>query len=145
MLVGYALQRGLLGVGRTALERAVELNGVAIETNKRALGVGRLLATDPDAVDRLLNPADQDSQNTEDTQDAEVIAADRAAELVRYQDQDYADRYLALVGAVTRAGPRVADTGELPRAVAKYFFKLLAYKDEYEVARLTPTARSPGS
>jgi indolepyruvate ferredoxin oxidoreductase len=139
VLAGYALQRGLLGVSRAALERAVELNGVAVESNKRALGLGRLLAANPDAVDHLLNPARPRTvtdQDTEDNEDAEAIAADRAAELARYQDQGYARRYLALVGAVIERDQLAGGTGELPRAVAKYFFKVLAYKDEYEVARL---------
>ena len=133
VLAGYALQRGLLGVSRTALERAIELNGVAIETNKRALGLGRLLAAAPDLVDGLLRPREPDVKSGLDT---EGVAADRAAELVRYQDQNYSERYMALVQAALDREQQVRCTGELSLAVATYFFKLMAYKDEYEVARL---------
>jgi indolepyruvate ferredoxin oxidoreductase len=133
VLLGYALQRGLLGVGRTALERAVELNGMAIEMNRRALGLGRLLAAAPELVDTLLNPGKPEADSG---LDAEAIAADRAAELVRYQNQNYAQRYRALVQAVLDRERVIGGAGELSQAVAKYFFKLMAYKDEYEVARL---------
>jgi indolepyruvate ferredoxin oxidoreductase len=133
VMVGYALQRGLLGVSRAALERAVELNGVAVDTNKRALGLGRLLAAAPELADRLLRPGEPEA---DDGLDAEAIAAGRAAELVKYQDQEYAERYLVLVQATLNRDREVGGTGELSAAVAKYLFKLMAYKDEYEVARL---------
>ena len=144
LMTGYALQLGLLGVSRTALERAIELNGVAIEANKRALGLGRLLAAAPELADRLLSPELADRRlrpgepagRGEPDADAAAVAADRAAELVKYQDQAYADRYLTLVRAALRRDQQISGTGELSLAVARYLFKLMAYKDEYEVARL---------
>jgi indolepyruvate ferredoxin oxidoreductase len=147
VLTGYALQRGLLGLRRAALERAIELNGVAVEANMRALGLGRLLAAAPQTVDRLLSAvpakpgprparAGEPDAEPDAEPDTGAIAADLAAELVRYQDGKYAQRYLALVHAALDKERELAGSGELAGAVARYFFKVLAYKDEYEVARL---------
>jgi indolepyruvate ferredoxin oxidoreductase len=131
LLLGYAVQQGLLGVSLAALERAIELNGVAVAQNRRALGLGRLLAARPAAVDGLLGEPEPD-----EPPDAAAIVADRAEILARYQDQRYASRYRALVSLVTEQDRRIGGSGELSRAVASYFFKVMAYKDEYEVARL---------
>ncbi|OLF06687.1 hypothetical protein BLA60_30980 [Actinophytocola xinjiangensis] len=125
LMLGHALQRGLLGVTPAALDRAIELNGVAVDTNRRALALGRLLATDPGALTGP--PAEPDQPG------AAEIAEDRAASLVAYQNSAYARRYRALVDATVAADP---GDGALSRAVATYFFKVMAYKDEYEVARL---------
>ena len=132
LLLGYALQRGLLGVGLPALDRAIELNGVAVEANRRALGLGRLLAADPAGVTGLLDGTGEAGEQ----ESTDAIVADRAVILGRYQNREYAGRYRALVDAAIGHDRKINGTGEFSRAVASYFFKVMAYKDEYEVARL---------
>jgi indolepyruvate ferredoxin oxidoreductase len=127
-LVGYALQRGWLPVGRAALERAIELNGAAVPLNRRALALGRLAAADPERFAALGAPA---------AVAAESPLEQRARFLAGYQDAAYADRYRALVERVAAAErERTPGRTALTDAVTRYYFKLLAYKDEYEVARL---------
>jgi indolepyruvate ferredoxin oxidoreductase len=135
-LLGYALQLGRLPVSQAALERAIELNGRAVPQNKRALAWGRLAAVDLAAVERAARPPGRGSAPPEaDT--LEALVERRAAFLSDYQDAAYAARYRALVAqvalrerAVTGAASRLAP------AVAQSYAKLLAVKDEYEVARL---------
>ena len=127
MMLGCAWQKGLVPVSHEALKRAIELNGVEIDRNKQAFDWGRVAAHDPDKVARML-----DDQHVEDESLDDVIRR-RADFLVGYQDQALADRYTSLLQRV-----RDADGSDdaLCEAVAKSYFKLLAYKDEYEVARL---------
>jgi len=136
-LVGYALQRGLLPVSLAALERAIELNGRAVAMNKRALSWGRLAAVDREAVERAARPALR-SDAAAAPPSLDDVVAKRAGFLTAYQSAAYAERYRAGVLEVAtreraRWGPGATP---LASAVARYFFKLLAYKDEYEVARL---------
>jgi len=136
-MVGYAYQRGLLPVGEAAILRAIELNGAAIESNKQSFRWGRLAAVDPARVAAAaIPPASQpDSQRLSQTLD-EVIER-RVTFLTDYQDAAYAARYLNLVTRVRKAeGERQPGATDLTEAVARYYFKLLAIKDEYEVARL---------
>jgi indolepyruvate ferredoxin oxidoreductase len=134
-LVGYALQKGRLPVGLGALERAIELNGRAVEMNQRALAWGRLAAHDMAAVLEAARPALRSSSERPATLDETV--ARRADFLTAYQNAAYARRY---TGLVERVAARERELGDGPtrltEAVARYYFKLLAYKDEYEVARL---------
>jgi indolepyruvate ferredoxin oxidoreductase len=135
-LVGYAMQRGLLPVSLAALERAIELNGVAVDMNKAGLAWGRLAAHDPDAVRDIagLRGAVQMQPPQRSLDD---IVARHSAELTAYQNAAYAQRYRALVERVRGAERRICGQGgELAAAVARYYYKLMAYKDEYEVARL---------
>ena len=136
-LVGYALQRGRLPVGLDALERAIDLNGRAIEMNKRALAWGRLAAHDLARVQRAAGPAGAELKASDRTPTLDEIVARRADFLTRYQNAAYARRYTE---KVERVAARERELGERParltEAVARYYFKLLAYKDEYEVARL---------
>jgi indolepyruvate ferredoxin oxidoreductase len=105
--------------------RAIELNGVAVEKNKQAFSWGRILAVDPARVQQVI-----DGRNDiDDSLDAFIER--RADFLVDYQDQALADRYTNLVNRVREAGD-----DELTEIVARNYFKLLSYKDEYEVARL---------
>jgi indolepyruvate ferredoxin oxidoreductase len=136
-LVGYALQRGLLPVSLAALLRAIELNGRAVGMNKRALSWGRLAAVDREAVERAAR-ASLRSDATQRPALLEERVAKRVAFLTAYQNGAYAERYRAKVQAVaTRERDRCgAGAAPLADAVACYYFKLLAYKDEYEVARL---------
>ncbi|MBC2778970.1 indolepyruvate ferredoxin oxidoreductase family protein [Parasphingopyxis marina] len=134
MLVGYAAQRGWLPVSLEALDRAIELNGTAVGMNRAALAWGRIAAHDPERVAAPISPESADIGAGESL---DALIERNAAELVRYQDEAYAARYRELV---ERA--RTAETGlgggedDFARAVARYYYKLLAYKDEYEVARL---------
>ena len=134
-MVGYAWQKGLIPVSGAAIERAVELNGVAVEMNLGAFRWGRLAAHDPAAVEAAaaaVGPAAEPLASGLDD-----IVALRVGELTTYQNAAYAGRYSALVEAVRAAEAAKAKglTG-LAEAVARYYYKLLAYKDEYEIARL---------
>ncbi len=135
-LLGYAWQRGMVPVSHDGLMQAIELNGVAIEMNRRAFLWGRRAAHAPDAVARFARPADVIPLKPAGLDE---LIATRIAYLTDYQDKAYAGRYQALVDKVRAAELRI--TGDprsvrLTDAVARHYFKLLAYKDEYEVARL---------
>jgi indolepyruvate ferredoxin oxidoreductase len=136
-LLGYALQRGRVPVGLPALQRAIELNGRAVEMNLRALAWGRLAAHDLAAVEAAARPALRASQASEPARTLEETVLRRAEFLVSYQGEKLAHRYRALVERVARREREtVPGREDLALAVARYYFKLLAYKDEYEVARL---------
>ena len=136
-VLGFAVQRGLVPVGLAALERAIALNGVAVEANLRALGWGRRAAVEPAAVERAAAEAAPVAAPEPPASRLEDVLARRAAFLTAYQDRAYAERYLGLVNRIA-ALERYCVPGSqaLALAVARYYFKLLAYKDEYEVARL---------
>jgi indolepyruvate ferredoxin oxidoreductase len=136
-LVGFALQQGRLPVGIGALERAIELNGREVAMNKRALAWGRLAAHDPDPVEAAARPNQAEAQAQQSTRGLDELVANRVAFLTRYQSARFASEYAAFVDRVARAEESVAEGGsQLTEAVARYLSKLLAYKDEYEVARL---------
>jgi indolepyruvate ferredoxin oxidoreductase len=136
-LVGYAWQLGGLPISHDAIFRAIELNGEAVEMNKQAFEWGRRAAVDPQSVASLAKPAEvsTDARHLSETLD-EVIAR-REKFLTEYQNAAYAKHYRGLVEK-TRAAEAKAMPGQtsLTDAVARYLFKLMAYKDEYEVARL---------
>jgi indolepyruvate ferredoxin oxidoreductase len=136
-MVGFAYQQGLVPVSAAAIERAIELNRVAAAMNRRAFRWGRLAALDPAAVERAARPALTRTDSQGPAESLEEAIARRVAFLTEYQDAAYAERYRALVER-TRAveAGRAPGRSELTEAVARYYFKLLAYKDEYEVARL---------
>ena len=134
LLLGIAFQHGWLPVGAAALERAIELNGNAVGANLAAFRWGRLAAVDPDAVRAGAGPH-LPAVRPEPTLDA--VSSDARGFLVEYQDEAYAGRYRALVELAREAErARVGAEGAFTDAVARSYFKLLAYKDEYEVARL---------
>jgi indolepyruvate ferredoxin oxidoreductase len=134
-MLGCAWQRGLIPLGFAALDRAIELNGTAVAANRSAFAWGRLAAIDMPRVDAAAANPQQAGPDTE-TDLAGMIEM-RAAELVAYQDHAYAARYRELVATAEAAERRVLGTaGNFTDSVARYFFKLMAYKDEYEVARL---------
>ncbi len=135
-MVGYAYQKGLLPVSAEAIERAIELNRVAIEMNRSAFRHGRLAAHDPDAIEAKAAPLTTAGEQAPASGIDEVIQR-RVAYLTSYQDSAYAKRYMDLVERVRAAEAKEAKgMSGLAEAVARYYFKLLAYKDEYEVARL---------
>ena len=136
-LVGYAMQLGRLPIGLPALERAIELNGRAVEMNKRALSWGRLAAHDPEALHQVAAPADGPEVSGPGQQSVAESVATRVAFLTSYQSAGYARRYRKLVDKVAAREEEIGGRdGRLAAAVARYYFKLLAYKDEFEVARL---------
>ncbi len=141
-LVGFAWQKGWLPISRPALERAIELNGVSVDLNKEALLWGCRAAHDPVAVQRLVEgrgttpPATVPAPEAGGAEVAAAVAARRGAFLADYQDAAYAGRYRALVERVARRERELSGDGSLALAVARGYFKLLAHKDEYEVARL---------
>jgi indolepyruvate ferredoxin oxidoreductase len=135
-MVGFAYQRGLLPVGEQALLRAIELNDTAIEANQQSFRWGRLAAVDPARVAAAaLQAAQPESQRLSESVD-EVIAR-RVEFLTGYQDAAYAKRYGDFVARVRLAeAAKMGGATALTEAVARYYFKLLAVKDEFEVARL---------
>ena len=135
-LVGYALQRGRIPVSLGALERAIELNGRSVEMNRRALAWGRLFAHDPEAVRRSVAPASSEAVS-QSAPVLEELVERRVSFLTDYQNAAYASRYREFVARVSEAERELGSGfGALSEAVAQYHFKLMAYKDEYEVARL---------
>ena len=137
-LVGYAYQLGAIPLARASIERAIELNGEAVDMNKAAFEWGRRAVVEPAVVEALVKPApDATSDARTLSQSFDEVVARRVAFLTAYQNAAYAARYRRLVEK-TRAAETARAPGQtgLADAVARYLFKLMAYKDEYEVARL---------
>jgi indolepyruvate ferredoxin oxidoreductase len=142
MMMGYAYQRGLLPLTAEAIEQAIEVNAVAIKMNTQAFRLGRLAAVDPAKIAAMMSGHDEGSApKTLDTMSLDEIIAHRSAHLTAYQNEKLAARYQALVKQVRDAALDRGFGDELPRAVAINYAKLLAYKDEYEVARLYTDGR----
>jgi indolepyruvate ferredoxin oxidoreductase len=136
-MVGVAYQKGLLPVSAAAIERAIELNRVGVDMNRHAFLWGRRAAHDPAAVEARAMPAAELPDHRRRSASLDEMIERRVADLTEYQDAAYAKRYHALVARVREVeAKRVRGRTELTEAVARYHFKLLAYKDEYEVARL---------
>jgi indolepyruvate ferredoxin oxidoreductase len=133
-MLGFAWQKGWLPLSEAAMLRAIELNGIAIEQNKKAFVWGRRAAHDLEAVTRVAFPAEVIELKRLSSSLDEMIGR-RAAFLEAYQNAAYAARYRALVEKARSAEAKLEST-RLTEAVARYAFKLMAYKDEYEVARL---------
>jgi indolepyruvate ferredoxin oxidoreductase len=137
-LVGYAYQLGAIPLAAASIERAIELNGEAVDMNKAAFEWGRRAVVEPAVVEALVKPApDATSDARTLSQSFDEVVARRVAFLTAYQNAAYAARYRRLVEK-TRAAETARAPGKtgLADAVARYLFKLMAYKDEYEVARL---------
>jgi indolepyruvate ferredoxin oxidoreductase len=132
MLAGFAWQKGLIPVSSRAVHRAIKLNGVKVKENEAAFDLGRLAAHDPARVRALLPPERPRARALS----VDELIAHRERLLTDYQDAAYAARYRGLVDAVRAAETRLAQGEALTRAVATNLAKLMAYKDEYEVARL---------
>ena len=135
LLLGYAWQSGLVPVSLEAILRAIELNGVEVDRNKEAFGWGRIAAAEPDCiVEAIAGPA----ATAEKDETLGQVIQRRAGFLIDYQNHALAEKYHELVDRVRAAEERITSSGDirLTDAVARSYFKLLAYKDEYEVARL---------
>jgi indolepyruvate ferredoxin oxidoreductase len=142
MMLGFAWQKGWIPLQWASLMRAIELNAVAVANNKAAFEWGRRAAVDWPAVQRALNPGQVIAFAPRKTSSLDELVDKRVAYLTAYQNAAYAQQYADVVAQV-----RVKEAGlggdklPLSEAVARYLFKLMAYKDEYEVARLhTDTA-----
>ena len=134
MLFGVAWQKGLVPLSLESIERAIELNGVAVDFNKEAFTWGRRVAHDPAAVERLIGDR---AEEADKTFDLDAFIERRVKDLTAYQNAAYAARYKAVVDKVrTKEQALGAGSDALTEAVARSLFKLMAYKDEYEVARL---------
>ncbi len=134
-VLGYAWQKGFVPLSEESLLRAIELNGASVKMNQQAFLWGRRAAFDIDAVKKVAFPpatADEGLAHRTQSQTTEELIARRIASLTDYQSASYAAQYKALVDAVQAADKQ----GALTEAVARYYYKLMAYKDEYEVARL---------
>jgi indolepyruvate ferredoxin oxidoreductase len=157
LLLGVAVQQGAVPVPPAAVERAIELNGVAVDANKAAFAWGRRWVVDPDAVERIAGSRVDGGPTVQtvalprrlrtrvmglDLDDAATdVVAMLAADLVGYQSVAYAERFLDLIAVARRAERRAGlDDHRFAVAVARGHHKLLAYKDEYEVARLMRSA-----
>jgi len=133
-MLGFAWQKGLLPLGLAAIEQAIDLNGTAVEANKRTFAWGRLAAHDLAAVEAIARPGMREEGRAEEPLD--TLVARRTQDLKLYQDGAYAARYGKLVAEAASAEARLGQGVDFAEAVARNLYKLMAYKDEYEVARL---------
>ena len=138
MILGYAWQKGWIPLTHESIFRAIELNGVQVQNNQTAFEWGRHAAHDEASVQRIMRPSQVIEFKKRDNLDS--LIERRVAFLSDYQNAAYAQSYLRFVGQVQQAESKLGKT-LLTESVARYLFKLMAYKDEYEVARLhTDTA-----
>ncbi|MBV9859415.1 MAG: indolepyruvate ferredoxin oxidoreductase family protein [Alphaproteobacteria bacterium] len=136
-MLGYAYQRGLVPVSAEAIEQAIALNGVAVSFNRDAFRWGRRCAHDPALVEDRAAPAGAILESHKLSATLDEAIARRATFLAEYQDGAYAADYTAMVRRIREAeATRVPGQTSLTDAVGRALFKLMAYKDEYEVARL---------
>ena len=133
-MLGYAFQLGLIPLSSAALLRAIELNGSTVDENRRAFSWGRCTALDPAGVEAMVASGEPVVPDRKLSASLDELVLRRRDYLTAYQDAAYAQRYADLVEQVgAKVGPEGA---ALTEAVARNYFKLLSYKDEYEVARL---------
>ena len=133
-MLGYAFQKGRVPLQESSLLKAIELNGVSVAFNQAAFNWGRSAAHDLAAVSRAAMPAKVIEFKRIQTLDD--IVGRRVELLTAYQDAAYAGQYKAFVDQVRAQEERLGKGTRLAEAVARYYYKLMAYKDEYEVARL---------
>lgn len=136
-MLGFGYQKGWLPVGEQALIEAIELNGTAIEFNLKAFEWGRRAAVDLPRLHSLIERHGEQAQEQPISQTLDELVQRRTTALTEYQNARLANKYLARVDALRQAETRIKGApGELTEAVARYYYKVLATKDEYEVARL---------
>jgi indolepyruvate ferredoxin oxidoreductase len=138
-MMGYAWQKGLIPLSEASLLRAIELNGVAVASNKRSFLWGRRAAVDIKRVEKTATPAQ--AIVVQMPQSLDSVVKKRVEFLTGYQNAGYAAQYLELVDKVRKLESANNLGNKLSMAVAKSYFKLMAYKDEYEVARLYTDGR----
>ncbi|WP_298011785.1 indolepyruvate ferredoxin oxidoreductase family protein [uncultured Aquabacterium sp.] len=138
MMLGLAWQRGWVPLQGTTLRRAIELNGVQVEKNLAAFEWGRHVAHDPVGVARLLAPTrtvQWAAGRRPDSEPLDTVLSRHAAWLREYQDEAYAARYIARIESLRQAEAALG-SNRVTRVAARQLARLMAYKDEYEVARL---------
>jgi len=136
-MVGYAWQKGLIPLASASIIQAIELNAAAVESNRKAFEWGRRAAVDLAAVQRAATPPEAKPVSQRLSQTLDESIERRREFLAAYQDAAYAKRYTDFVQKVREAeAARANGSTQLTSMVARYLFKLMAYKDEYEVARL---------
>jgi indolepyruvate ferredoxin oxidoreductase len=135
-MLGYAYQQGWVPLSGAALERAIELNGVAVEFNRKSFVWGRRAAVDLEKVKRIATPAAVIPIGQHLSRDVDELIERRVKFLAEYQNAAYAQKYRQLVDRVRKVESERVGGTKLTEAVGRYYAKLLAYKDEYEVARL---------
>jgi len=135
-MLGYAYQKGWVPLSSAALERSIDLNGIAVEFNRASFVWGRRAAVDLERVRRIALPADVIPIEQHFSRNLEELVERRVTFLTGYQDAAYAEKYRNLVNRVTEKEKEKTGSTKLAEAIARYYAKLLAYKDEYEVARL---------
>jgi indolepyruvate ferredoxin oxidoreductase len=138
-MLGFAFQKGLVPLSEAALLRAIELNAVAVEANKAAFLWGRRAAADLQAVQRVAAPPKPVIVQL--PQSLDTIVRKRVDSLTAYQNAAYAQRYAAFVEQVRQAEASLGKRDAFTKAVARNLYQLMAYKDEYEVARLYTDGR----
>src|ERR1700756_3988151 len=142
MMLGYAYQKGSLPLSAEAIEKAIEVNGVSIKMNTEAFRLGRLAVVDPARLEAMMKGQDVvAAPKSLEAMSLDEIIAHRSALLTDYQSKRLAKRYRNLVDKARDAAAKGGYDEALPRAVAVNYAKLLAYKDEYEVARLYTDGR----
>ena len=135
MMLGIAWQHGAIPISLTAIQRAIELNGVSVTTNQLAFDAGRVWATAPEKITALI--AQSQRPTTQRPQTLQAALALYTPRLVAYQNQRYADQFTHLIHALAQAEQKIKSGSErLSLEAAHSLYKLMAYKDEYEVARL---------
>jgi len=135
-MLGYAWQRGWVPLAETSILKAIELNGVSVDFNRTSFAWGRRAAVDAAQVDRHATPAEVITMIQPVSRNLEEMIARRVEFLTDYQNAAYARRYRDLVQKVGKVESEKVGGTKLAEAVARYGFKLMAYKDEYEIARL---------
>jgi indolepyruvate ferredoxin oxidoreductase len=135
-MLGYAWQKGWVPLARESIERAIELNGVAVAFNQQSFVWGRRAAVDLERVRRIALPAAVIPIEQHLSRNLDELLERRVQFLTGYQNAAYAEKYRALVLKVKKVEQEKGGASKLAEAVARYYAKLLAYKDEYEVARL---------
>ena len=151
IVLGSAYQSGVVPISASAIERAIELNGVAVEMNTQAFRIGRQIVIEPDFVDALgierIGKVGREAKVSaavealiqsvpSPSEELERLLKIRAADLVAYQNIKYAQKYVESVSQIRSAEAALGDDTRLSETYARYLYKLMAYKDEYEVARL---------
>ena len=135
-MLGYAYQRGLVPVSAAAIERAIELNAVAVDFNRDAFLWGRRAAVDRAAVEARAAPDAAHPESHRISESLDELVGRRVEFLAAYQNAAYARRYFDRIGRVRQAETAHGGGTALTEAAARALFKVMAYKDEYEVARL---------
>ena len=151
IVIGAAYQSGCIPISNESIEKAIEMNGVAVTQNTNAFNIGRKVVSDPYWIDTIdlyrtgsltskpILSAEAFSliDSISPDEDLKRILEYRTQELIDYQNLSFAKEYISFVGNIYDKEKKIRSSSELSQNVAKYLFKLMATKDEYEVARLS--------